>query len=195
MGLYSAIVKRRTIRRFQPKTVPFSILKKCVNAARLSPSARNWQPLHFVAVNDKRQVASLNDAVNFGGVVKEKGRKKGEEAKAFIVILLEKEKESEYSKVDVGIAAEAIALTALEQGLGSCMMGAIERQKIKGVLGIPDSFEVPLVIALGYPKEKPRIEKPTADLFYWVDAKGELHVPKRSLEEVLHKNRFGQGGD
>ncbi len=191
MGVYSTILRRRTIRRFQAKAVPFSVLKKCVNAARLSPSARNTQQLEFIAVNEKRQVAMLNESVNFGGVVKEKGRVKGEEAKAFIAIIARKEKLSEYTNTDVGIAAEAIALVALESGVASCIMGSIQRERIKGILGIPNEFEVSLVIALGYPKEKPAVEKPRGnDLFYWIDEKERLHVPKRALEEVMHKNRF-----
>ena len=191
MDVYNAILKRRTIRRFQEKAVSAAILKKCVNAARLSPTARNTQPLEFVAVNDKEQLQKMNEAVYFGGAVKEKGRVKGEEAKAFIVILADKEKSDEkYVGMDVGIAAEAIVLTAFEQGIGCCIQGAIERERIKGILGIPNEFAVPLVVAMGFPKEKPRAEKTEKDLFYWLDAKGELHVPKRSLEEIMHKNRF-----
>ena len=92
MGSYLNILKKRTIRRFQPRPVSFSLLKKCVNAARLSPTARNEQPLEFVAVNDTTQVTMLNEAVHFGGVVKEKGRVKGEEPKAFIIIIADKER-------------------------------------------------------------------------------------------------------
>ena len=190
MDAYRALVKRRTIRRFQEKKVPFSLLKKCVNAARMAPTARNWQPLEFVAVSEKSQVKRLNEAVHFGGSVKEKGRKKGEGPKAFIVIAADKEKYSDYTKMDVGIAAQSIVLTAWEAGLGACMMGAIERERVKGVLGIPKGFEVPLAIALGFPKEKPKAEKAGKNLFYWVDEKGELHIPKRSLEKVLHRDRF-----
>lgn len=197
MGVYSTILKRRTIRCFQEKTVPFSLLKKCVNAARLSPNARNTQPLEFVVVNDKEQVARMNEAVYFGGTVKQNGRKRGEEPKAFIVIVANKEKMDEkYIGMDVGIAVEAIALTALEAGLGSCMQGAIERERIKGILGISNNFLVPLVIALGYPKEKPKAEiAKDGNIDYWVDEKGTLNIPKRPLEEVLHKNRFQERED
>lgn len=191
MGVYETILKRRTIRRFSGKPVPFSILKKCVNAARLSPTARNEQPLEFVAVNDLKQVAMLNEAVHFGGVVKEKGRIEGEEPKAFIVILADKEKSDEkYVGMDVGIAAEAIVLTALEAGVAGCIMGSIERERIKGVLGIPNGFEVPLVVALGYPEEKSVADNETNGIPYGADEKGIMHVPKRPLEKVLHRNRF-----
>ena len=191
MSIYSDILKRRTIRRFQMKPVPFPLLKKCVNAARLSPTARNDQPLEFVAVNDAKQVAMLNEAVHFGGVVKQKGRKEGEEPKAFIVILADKGKSDEkYIGNDVGIAAEAITLIAFEAGIASCMLGSIERERIKGVLGIPNSFKIPLVIALGYPLEKSVADDETKNIPYGVDEKGVMHIPKRSLDDVLHRNSF-----
>ena len=190
MGTYSDILKRRTIRVFQDKAVPFAALKKCVNAARLSPTARNVQYLHFIAVNDKKQVERLNSAVRFGGVVREKGRKHSEEARAFIIIVAETGQSNDYTKMDVGIAAEAIVLAAWEQNIGSCIMGAIERERIKGILSIPNEYEVSIAIAMGYPKEKPVVETLTKDSFYWIDGKGTLHIPKRSLEQVLHRDRF-----
>ena len=191
MDAYKALLKRRTIRIFQDKPVPFSVLKKCVNAARLGPTARNEQPLEFVMVNDREQVARMNEAVHFGGTVKEKGRKKGEEPKAFIVIIASKEKADEkYIGMDIGIAAQSIVLAALDSDLGACMLGAIERERIKGILGISGNFEVPLVVALGYPKEKSVAEDETKGVPYGADEKGIMHVPKRPLEEVLHKNRF-----
>jgi nitroreductase len=191
MGVYGTILKRRTIRRFAEKPVPISLLKKCVNAARLSPNARNAQPLEFVAVNEKGQLARMNEAVHFGGSVKEKGRVRGEEPKAFIVIVADKAKTDEkYLGMDTGIAAEAIVLTAFEKGVAGCMMGAIERERIKGVLGIPNWFDVQLAVALGYPKEKAVAEDETRGIPCGVDKKGIMHVDKRPLEKVLHKNRF-----
>ena len=86
--------------------------------------------------------------------------------------------------MDVGIAAETIVLTAFESGIASCVMGTIERERIKGVLEIPNSFEVPLVIALGYPLEKSVAEDETKGIPYGVDEKGIMHIPKRPLEKV-----------
>lgn len=44
MNLYETIIKRRSIRRFKDMPVPYEVLEKCVNAARLAPSAANLQP-------------------------------------------------------------------------------------------------------------------------------------------------------
>jgi len=95
-----------------------------------------------------------------------------------------------YTNTDIGIAAEAIVLTALESEIASCMMGAIEREKIKEILGIPNNFEIPLVVALGYPLEKSVAHDETEGIPYGADEKGVMHIPKRPLEKVLHKNKF-----
>lgn len=193
MGVYGLMLKRRTIRRFQQKAVPLGLLKKCVNAARLSPSARNTQELEFIVVRDKGQVAKVNGAVYFGGAVKKNGRVPGEEPKAFILIIADRAKASdEYTQINAGIAAEAIVLTALEGGVGSCIQGAIEREKIKGLLGIPNNYALPLAIALGYPNEKPLLEETEkTDDAYRVDESGVLHVLKRPLGSVMRLDNFG----
>ena len=192
MDVIQAASKRRTIRRFQNKEVPFEALEKCVEAARLAPSARNIQEVEFIAVNDKETTIKLNEVVLFGGTVRKNGRVKGEEAKAFIAIIAEKERsDEEYTKINVGIAAASIALAAFDQGLGTCIQGAIEREKIKEILGIPKTFSLPLVVSIGFPAEQPIAEDAKGNDFgYLVDEKGELHVPKRPMKDVLHKNKF-----
>jgi len=52
MAIYDLILKRRTIRKFKPKKVPRVILKKLINAARISPSAANLQFLEYLVVDN-----------------------------------------------------------------------------------------------------------------------------------------------
>ena len=56
------------------------------------------------------------------------------------------------------------------------------------MLKIPENYKVDSVLALGYPDEKPRTEKMKDSVKYWKDNKGQLHVPKRRLDDVLHFN-------
>lgn len=190
MDVYNAICNRHTIRRFTEKEISESVLEKCINAARLSPTARNLQPLEFIAVQKPEDRAKVLELVTFGGIVKEKGIQKGEEPKAFIVVLLNKQRAEDYSGNDAGIAVQSIALTALEQRVGSCIMGSVQREKLRPLLGVPESFEIVLVIALGFPKENPQTEETDEKTNYWIDSENNLHVPKRPLEKVLHREKY-----
>ncbi|MDD5162699.1 MAG: nitroreductase family protein [Candidatus ainarchaeum sp.] len=189
MNVFSAIKKRRSIRRFKEKKIPFKALEKCVEAARLSPTARNLQPLEFVVVQEKKNREAALGCIRLGGVVAEKGIQKGEEPKAFIVILLNRQKAYDYSINDAGIAVQSICLSAFEQGLGTCIIGSVDRQKLAPLLGLPDNCEIVLAVALGYPKEKPRIADENGKTQYWTE-KGDLVVPKRSLQSIMHREKY-----
>jgi nitroreductase len=189
MKVFSAIKKRRSIRRFKEKEIPFRALQKCVEAARLSPTARNLQPLEFIVVQEQKNRQQAFECMKLGGVIAEKGMKKGEEPKAFIVVLLNRQKAYDYSINDAGIAVQSIALAALEEGLGTCIIGAVDRQKLAPLLGIPEQCQIALVVALGYPKEKPRIAENNEKTSYWIE-KGTLFVPKKSLQSVMHREKY-----
>ena len=76
-------------------------------------------------------------------------------------------------------------MTGLEEGIGSCCLGAIDREKIREILHVGQNSEIESVVALGYPNEEPVMETMKDSVEYWKDETGRLHVPKRSLEEVL----------
>jgi hypothetical protein len=81
----------------------------------------------------------------------------GERPSAYIIILRDKNIQHT-SGCDHGIAAQSILLGATERGLGGCMIGAIRREKLRQALKIPTHFEILIVIALGKPKERVKIE-------------------------------------
>ncbi|OVE79587.1 hypothetical protein BVY01_02135, partial [bacterium I07] len=88
-----------------------------------------------------------------------------------------------------------ILLAALDNTIGSCWLGSVDRKKIKKLLRIPHHMKVDSVIALGYPKETPTLEDATDSIKYWKDDNGILHVPKRSFKSVCHKNVYGNHSD
>ena len=61
MSTYELALKRRSIRRFKNVAIPYEILEKCVNAARLAPSGGNLQPLEFIIVDDEQLLAKMFD--------------------------------------------------------------------------------------------------------------------------------------
>ncbi|MGD0794537.1 MAG: nitroreductase family protein [Dehalococcoidales bacterium] len=197
MKVYEATKKRRSVRRFKDRPVPFEVLEKCVNAARLAPSGRNSQVCEYIAINDAAILPGIFE--NIGGSVKlppEKGGPRPEQtARAYIIILINKNIEPDanqrrMSYYDVGMAAENIMLVALEQGLGSCPVMRYDESALKPILNIPDNFDIALVIVMGYPDESPVAEVSTGAVDVKVDEKGVRHVYKRKLADILHKNGF-----
>lgn len=187
--IYKSIKDKRTIRIFKKKRVEQKILEKCVDAAKDSSCARNDQQIEYIIVDDKSKVSQIIKNVRFGGEIsKDKKAVKGHEPDCFIV-LISKSGIDEYIKYDKGIACQNISLVAYENKVGSCIMGAIDREEIKNILNVPKSYEINIVIALGYLDEKPIIEESKGETTYY-RKENVLHVPKKRLGIVLHKNKF-----
>ena len=198
MNVYEAILKRRSIRRFKNKVVPYEVLEKCIDAARLAPSGRNQQLCEYIVINDAEVLPGIFE--NIGGSAKlppDKGGPRPEQSpKAYTIILINKILEGEANRrrvtlIDVGLAAENIMLTALEQGIGTCPILMFNEKDFKLILKIPDGYDIALVIAMGYPDESPVADIATDSTNIWVDEKGLRHVPKKKLADIIHRNRFG----
>lgn len=189
MDVCDLILKRRTIRRFMPKAIPRDVIVGSINAARLAPSAMNLQPLEFILVTEQEMIMSIFNCTNWAGYAKEGGPKEGEEPGAFIVII-SNHSISRSPEMDVGLAAENIMLYALSSGVASCPIVAMDKDRVRQALGIPQSHSIEMAIALGYPKQE-SVEDVFKDTTkYWVDGDGVLHVPKRNLEVVMHEEKF-----
>ena len=182
------VLKNRSYRRFhQNVAIEHETLKELVDLARLSGSGANLQPLKYILSCDAQKNALIFDHLAWAGYLKDwPGPIEGERPSAYIIILGDTEiRKSPYC--DHGIAAQSILLGAVEKGLGGCMIGSIQKEKLCQALRIKDSLEILLIIALGKPKETVVIEPtgPDGDIKYWRDSKGVHHVPKRPLDEII----------
>jgi len=188
--IYEKIVSRRTIRRYKQKDVPEEVLMRCVDAARLSPSAANLQPLKYVIVNDEKLLRDVSSTLRWASYLSEYQLGKKEMPRAYIIILLDKRIREEPGH-DAGIAAMSISMVAYDEGLGSCILGAIDRERLREILKIPENLEILLVVSLGYPAERSVVDKMRADdVKYWLDDDRVLHVPKRDLKSIVKWNGY-----
>lgn len=188
--VYQIIMKRRSIRRFKPEKIPYKLLEKLVNAGRLAPSAANLQPLEYIVVNEENLLKEIFSLVKFAGYLNWNPTKE-EMPRAYIAILARRE--SENTKYDAGLAAENIILAALEEGIGSCCLRAFEEDKVRELLKVPQEYGIEMLIALGYPDEDPvceELKNKGGSIKYWKDSSGTLHVPKRKLKDILHRNKY-----
>ncbi len=191
LSVYDLILKRRTIRRFQQREIADEILKRIVNAGRLAPSGANLQPLEFILVTDSSLLGKVFATLRWAGYIAPAGDPpEGKRPVAYVIVLINTEIKKEKGEIDAAAAIENMILTAQEEGIGSCWLGSIERDKIRSIFKIPDCYVIDSILALGYPDEKPVVEETTDSIKYWKDEDGILHVPKRRLEDLLHYNQF-----
>ena len=182
------ILKSRSCRRFyENELIEMDTLRHLVDLARLSPSARNAQPLKYILSCNGEKNAKIFPTLTWAGYLKDwDGPKIGERPAAYIIVLGDQSISLTYG-VDPGIAAQSIMLGAYEMGLGGCIMTSIQKQVLSQVLEIPQRYEVILAIALGRAREKVVVEKVGADgdIKYWRDEEGIHHVPKRDLDDLI----------
>lgn len=191
METMEAIRKRRTIRRFLQKVIPFDTLKELVDAARLAPSGGNLQPWEFLVVDDKSLLEPVFSTLAWAAYLGPEGKpKEGEKPVAYIIALNNKKLKALTPLADFGAAIQNILLAAIDRGIGSCWIGSVQKEKLAQILNIPDDYSIEYVIALGYPAETAVAEPETGSLKYWRDNQGVHHVPKRGLDDVLHHNKI-----
>ena len=184
------IYRNRSYRRFhQDAGIDMATLRELVDLAVHSASAANRQPLKYILCCDAATNAGIFETLGWAGYLPDwPGPEEGERPGGYVVIMGDKDVAPQFS-VDHGIACQSMLMGAMEKGLGGCIIGSINREKLAGVLDIADNFEILLVLALGQPKEEVRVEyiDPDGDIKYWRDAEGVHHVPKRKPEDVIIK--------
>ena len=188
MSLRDLVLGNRSYRRFhQDVLIDRDTLRELVDLARLSASGSNLQPLKYVLCCDPEVNARVFSHTRWAGALKNwGGPAEGERPAAYIVILGDTDIRKSFG-CDHGIAAQSIMLGAAEQGLGGCMIGSIDRPKLRAVLAIPERYEILLVLALGKPSEKIVLEDvgSDGDITYYRDERSVHHVPKRLLTDIV----------
>jgi nitroreductase len=175
MSFLSLITQRQSVRKYSPAPVEPEKLARCLEAARLAPSASNTQPWHYIVI-DKEPLKSEVAKATFSDMVK--FNRFTLNVPVLVVILLEKPrllnriamilKNKEWRLIDIGITAEHFCLQAAEEGLGTCMMGWYDEKKLKKLLSIPSGKTVGLMISLGYAEDgyplRKKIRKPIEEM-------------------------------
>jgi nitroreductase len=163
MDVFEAIGQRRSVRSYEDRDVEEEKLQQVLEAGRLAPSASNRQEWKFVVVRDEELRQRLVEAANGQGMV-------GEAPVVIAACAVQHDHIMACGHpcflVDVAIAIDHMTLAARALGLGTCWIGAFNQEKVRAVLGIPDSVEVVELLPLGYPKEWPgaRPRKPLDEI-------------------------------
>lgn len=194
MNFEELVIRNRSYRRFdESKRLDRKTLVDLVNVARRTPSAGNLQPLRYALVLDPDACARMFAHLKWAGALKDwDGPAEGERPVAYVIVLNDTQV-SRDPGCDHGIACQSMLLAAAERGLGGCMLGAIDRDGIRGGFRVDDRYEILLVVALGVPAEQCVLEDapPGGDITYYRDAQGVHHVPKRPLQDVIVEAQVG----
>jgi nitroreductase len=177
--LMEIIRGRRSIRRFQQKEIPEGDLQKILESIQWSPSWANTQCWEVVVIKDKGTKQKLNEALSstnparkglpdapvvlaLCGKVQSSGFYQGQASTKF----------GDWFMFDLGLATQSLCLVAHSLGLGTVIVGSLDHDKAKEVLGIGDGYELVALIPMGYP------------------ARDSAAPKRREISEFTHYERF-----
>jgi len=190
MNVSELIRASRSYRSFNSEVVPTrEELISFVDAARLSPSSRNLQPLKFRIVTDATECRRVLNATRWAGYLSDlQIPPVGHEPTAYIVICFDlsvADSALPFQR-DIGICAQSILLAATEAGLGGCMIGSFSPEGICHDLKLSSTISPQLVIALGRPDEVIELTEldENGSIKYYRE-NGIHYVAKRSIEEIV----------
>jgi nitroreductase len=142
--------KRQSVRDFDDRAVPDDKLKIVLEAARISQSGGNRQQWKFIVVKDPEKRRLLMEAAN--------GQVHIGAAPVIIAAVGLNPTRMMLCDVpsyamDLGIAVENMALAAVDQGLGTCWIGAFIQDRVRYILGVPETYKVGALLPMGYAKQ------------------------------------------
>ena len=187
MSVMEKLLTRRTYRRFEQKTVPQDVVEDLIDAVRLSSCGANRQAVRLVIVQKPEDVARVHPLVKWAAYLPpEQGAPKADELPTLYVAVVHDTSIPGDLATDTGIALANMTLAAWDKGVGSCIMGAINRPVLSEMLGINDPQKLAFMVAFGYPAHKSHIVPLTAEtgVKYYLDENRDYCVPKRSEDEI-----------
>jgi nitroreductase len=165
MQVFEAVRTVLAVRKFQDRPVPPELVRRIVEAGRLTASSQNRQPWQFILVTERESLRHLGALARTGPYIAQ--------AALAVVVVIDK---SDYSISDASRAIQSMILTAWDEGVGSNWVGFFGLEQVKPLLNIPAELDVLAILPFGYPAE----------------ATSQGKKNRKPLSEVAHRGRFGQ---
>jgi nitroreductase len=170
MNVNEAIRSKRAIRTFEDRPLPEEAVKKILNAGRRAQSAKNMQPWHFIAIQDKETLKKLSELGHFAGHL---------DGAALGVALITPPPSQRFSVMfDTGQAAAYMQLAAWEMGIGSCLATIYQPEEARKLLGFPEELDINVAISFGYLTEEDLTPRPARK------------QGRRQYAEVVHHEKW-----
>jgi nitroreductase len=165
MEAFEAVRTVLAVRNYQDQPLPPQLMRRIVEAGRLTASGMNGQPWHFIVVENPETLRQLGRLARTGPYIAG--------AAAAVVVAIEKTK---FAVSDASRAIQSMILTAWSEGVGSNWAGFLGLTEVKSLLGIPEDLDLLAILPFGYPAQ----------------AHGRGKKQRKALSEVAHRERFGQ---
>jgi len=165
MEVFEAVRTVLAVRNYQDKPVPPAVVRRIVEAGRLTASSMNGQPWHFIVVENRDTLRQLGALARTGPYIAQ--------AALAIVVAIEK---TRFAVSDASRAIQSMILTGWSEGVGSNWVGFLGLSEVNSLLGIPYDLDVLAVLPFGYPAQ----------------AIGRGKKQRKLLSEVAHLGRFEQ---
>ena len=186
MDVKTALLQRRTIRKFTQVPIPEQDLTDLIEYARIAAYPANLQPLKFAIISEKALCDKVFENTKWAGYLPDGTPKENERPTAFIAVLGDNEIKNSF-EVEAGAAVTSMMLGAIEKGIGSCWIGSLNRKNIMEALELDqEKYCLLYVLALGYPaQESQACAMEDNNVKYFLDENNKLNVPKRSMNQIL----------
>lgn len=156
---------RRSIRKYKEEKLDCQVIQEIMEASRFSPSWKNTQitRYNFIESEEVRKELAENCVMGFTFNTKTMLQAPALMVLSYVTKRCGYERDGSFSTskgdawemFDVGIAAQSFCLAAHEKGIGTCMLGIFDEEKVAQAIGLPENEKVGVLIALGYPAEEP----------------------------------------
>jgi nitroreductase len=160
MEVFEVVRTVLAVRQFRDQPIPEAVTAEIVEAGRLTASASNKQPWHFIVVQDRNTLQQLAALARTGPYI----------SQAPLAIVVGIDQGNPLAVSDASRAIQDMILTAWSHGVGSNWVGYRGLQAVNPLLGIPDEIEVLAILPLGYPVQKigsgSKRRKPLGEIAY-----------------------------
>lgn len=185
--LMQFLTARRSYRRFARQAVPSAVVEDLLQAARLASCTANSQTLKYVVVQSPEMVAATQPHIRWAAYLPpEQGTPAPEECPTLFVAVCRDTSLPGGADIDLGLAIANMTAAAWAHGVGSCVLGAIDRPELTRLYRLPGTLELRFLVAFGYPTHHSTVvEARDGNIRYSLDENRDYLVPKRPLSQLV----------
>ena len=140
MTPYEAIITKRDLRLYNDQPIADDVMARILQAGRMAGSAKNIEANRLIVVTDQAVQDALAEAGDYASWIGSSAAVIGFASPV-----------GELRLFDVGRQAQNMMVAAHADGVGTCPVTLNHPDRVRAAVGLPDDWEMPMVITLGYP--------------------------------------------